>query len=155
MTKILQVLWVFTAFIFMAFFLYTYAALPESVKVGATWQSTFEQFITKDAFFFYTLSAFVAVTLFWFLLRWFLQVLPVRQGTRGFWRTNRQKTVTYNWFMGLGMMFNVILFIGLLLISVHNRQDSSELSIFIPLTYAPLVLLMGWLIGLPVVLSKR
>lgn len=153
MLKVFKLLWVFTAIIFFAALVLSYAFLPDRVGVLADADGIANEFVSKETFFYSALAIFVVINL---LGSVFLGVLTAVPSASGFYfRSEDFKESITSWFSTFVGIINVFLITATLYVSLFNNQGDYTISDFNFLIYIAPLLLAASLFWLVIIIARR
>ncbi|MEK6480617.1 hypothetical protein WJR50_23940 [Catalinimonas sp. 4WD22] len=149
MLRFFRLLWVFTALIYFAALMLSYAYLPERVGIQADMEGVPNEFIERDTFFYFGLGFFIIANLLGSIL---LSVLTSVPETSGFYfRSENFKEGITSWLSSFIAIINIFLTSAVMYIALFNNQGDYRMSQFNWLIYvAPLLLLISliWLVSI-------
>jgi hypothetical protein len=153
MLKVFRLLWVFTAIIFFAALVLSYAFLPDRVGVLADAEGIANEFVSKEIFFYSALAIFAVVNLMGSVFLGLLTAVPFTSGF--YFRSEAFKENITSWFSTFISIVNVFLITATLYVSLFNNQGDYTISDFNFLIYIAPLLLAASLFWLVIVIARR
>lgn len=153
MSRNIRIVRTFSIAVFLGVLLYVYAYLPENVGVDADEKDEFSTFISKEAFFYFSLIIFSLVNIVFIVFANLMQVIPVRP--QGFFTTPDFKERIHNWFSSFGLIINLFFISVVAFIGFFNNADYYHVSSFSIFAYLGQALIFIWIVLFFYLLSKR
>ena len=153
MLRFFRLLWVFTALIYFAALMLSYAYLPELVGIQTDAEGVPYEFIERDTFFYFGLGFFIIANLLGSIL---LSVLTSVPETSGFYfKSENFKEGVTSWLSAFIAIINVFLTSAVMYIALFNNQGDYRMSQFNWLIYVAPILLFFSLVWLVSIIIRR
>lgn len=148
--KIFRVVWFFSILGLLAFFLYSYAALPDPLVV----LDDEEQIVIGKETWFYTILAIVAIfNMFVYVFRSLHKQRPA--SSAGDDSRRQEEEAFVSWFYGLVICFNLFIIVAVSYISLFNGGERFEYQRIGFIIYGSIGLLVLWALAWPVYSAGR
>lgn len=148
--KFVNLAWVLTFILFFAVLMLSYAFWPDQLQVYEIIEGVD---VTRETFFYTSLTLFALVNLAALVLRRLLEALPVSSDIYAKNEVFKERVIA--WFGGLVSAVNICLITLIGYISLYNNQEDYDIGIFNFLVYTGPVLLLLCVFWFFSVLSSR